>query len=88
MGIDEDVANAYDNVRVKLTFSKCLIQQPLIYEMAQVYDVSFSIRHAAVELDEGWVILDINGTNENIDQALYWLYEHGVTIDLTLPFED
>lgn len=84
MGIDEDVANAYDTVRVKLTFSKCLIQRPLIYEMAQVYDVSFSIRQATVELDEGWVILDMSGINDDIDKALLWLHELGVGVDLTL----
>jgi len=86
MGIDEDIQNANDVVRVKLTFSKCLIRQPVIYEMAQLYKVVFNIRQANVEQDHGWVIMDVSGINREIDKALYWLHEQDVKVDLTMPF--
>ena len=84
MGIDEDIQNAEDVVRVKLTFSKCLIREPIIYEMAHLYNVVFNIIKANVEKDHGWVIMDVSGVNKDIDNALYWLYEQNVKVDLTL----
>ena len=86
MGIDEDVAKAHEVVKVKLTFPEdSLIVQPLIYDMANRYDVVFNIIKAEVEIGSGWVILEISGINDAIDNALFWLHSLGVIVDLTIP---
>ncbi|PHQ84125.1 MAG: FeS-binding protein [Thalassobium sp.] len=87
MGIDDDFrfATARNTVRVKLVFLNKLIKEPLIYEVGQRYDVITNILQANVTVDEGWVTLDINGKNEEINNALYWFSKQGAKVQLTLP---
>ena len=85
MGIDNDVANAYDGIEVKLTFPNDLIVKPIIYEMATLYDVVTNILRANVGIDQGWVVLEISGINSELDKALFWLHSLGVHVDLTNP---
>ena len=84
MGIDEAIQKSHDSVQVKLTFPEQLVVQPIIHEMSQLYQVVFNIIQADVEKEKGWVILTLSGINEDIDKALYWLYEQNVKVDLTL----
>mgnify|MGYP003653384668 CR=1 FL=1 len=61
-----------ETVRIRLNFSKVLIKQPVIFKMAAIFKVSPSILKADVE-EEGWVLLDLTGTVEEIEHALKWL---------------
>ena len=67
---------------VKLTFPDTLIKQPLIYKMAQNYGVITNIEQANVNDFEGWVLLEITGTNNELDKALQWLADQGVHVQM------
>jgi len=75
--------------RIKLTFSECMIQRPLIYEVAQVFNIVTNIVQANVtdKAVEGWVVLDVHGTDNEIEQALIWLADQGVEIQLVFAFD-
>jgi len=66
--------------RVKLTFKENLIRKPLIHEVALCYNIITNIREANItnEAKIGWVILDISGDKESVEQALTWLCYEGV----------
>ena len=66
--------------KVKLTFSNCLITQPLIYEMSKIYDVVTNIEKAEVTTTDGWVIMSVSGTGKEQDKALQWLADQGVMV--------
>ena len=71
--------------RVKFTFPDLLIKQPLLYEMSQVYDVSTNIEKANVTESEGWMIVAIKGTGDEMDKALQWIADEGVCVQTMFP---
>ena len=72
--------------KVRLTFPDSLITQPLIYEMSQIFDVVTNIEKANVGEHEGWVILGLRGTENDIENALKWIAEQGVCIQMMFLF--
>mgnify|MGYP001250641167 CR=1 FL=1 len=69
------------NVRVRLTFPEEHIPRPLIYELGQKFQVITNIRRAHVEEEVGWVILELDGEQSEIDGALEWSRSQGVRVD-------
>ncbi|HLF08712.1 MAG TPA: NIL domain-containing protein [Dehalococcoidia bacterium] len=69
------------HVRFKFTFPPQLIQEPLIYQLGQRFPVVTNIRRASVEENWGWVVLELEGLDEDIEHALDWLREKGVRVD-------
>ena len=67
--------------RVKFTFPTQLIKEPLIYQLGQKFKVVTNIRRADVREDMGWVILELDGEEEEIDRGLEWVAAEGVRID-------
>ena len=73
--------NAMAKKRVKFTFPTQLIKDPLIYQLGHKFDVISNIRRADVREDMGWVILELDGEEEEIDRSLSWMTSNGVRID-------
>ncbi len=67
--------------RVRFTFAGDAVKEPVIYQVGQQFAVITNIRMADVEHDFGWVILELEGTQEEINQALAWVKAQGVRID-------
>src|SRR3990172_3646692 len=67
--------------RVKLTFPRNLIPQPIIYYIGKDFDVITNVRRADVAEAEGWVVLELEGTLENIERAIQWVVSKGVRVD-------
>ena len=67
--------------RVKFTFPQELITEPIIYEMARKFEVMPSIRRADVREDMGWVVLEIEGEEDRIDEGIEWVKGAGVRGD-------
>ena len=70
--------------RVRLTFLDHMIRQPVIYQMGRDFDVVTNIRRADVQENVGWVILELEGGEEEIDRALDWARDLGVRVDPAL----
>jgi ABC-type methionine transport system ATPase subunit len=67
--------------RVRLTFPEELIKEPIIGQMVRAYDVLPNIRRANVEDHMGWIICELDGSPEAIEQAIGWLIDQGVEVD-------
>ncbi len=67
--------------RVKFTFPTQLIKKPLIYLLGHKFQVETNIRRADVREDMGWVILELDGEEEEIDRSLEWMTAEGVRVD-------
>ena len=52
--------------RVKFTFPTELITESVIYELGHRYKVVTNIRRADVREDMGWVVLELDGSEEEI----------------------
>jgi L-aspartate semialdehyde sulfurtransferase ferredoxin len=66
--------------RVKLTFPQHLVKEPIIFTMAKSYDVMPNIRRARVTDTVGEMILELEGTEENLQKGLNALQTQGVQV--------
>jgi ABC-type methionine transport system ATPase subunit len=66
---------------VRLTFSPNLIKEPLIYKLGHEFELITNIRMADVDHDVGWVVLELEGEDDEIERGLAWTRERGVRVD-------
>ena len=69
------------DLRVKLTFPEELVRRPVFADLVQQFGVIPNIRRAAVEEHSGWLICELSGTTENLDEAQAWLIAQGIHVD-------
>jgi ABC-type methionine transport system ATPase subunit len=68
--------------RIKLTFPQHLIKEPVIFTMARKYDIVPNIRRARVTETVGEMVLELEGSDENIDSGIESLKQQGVDVEL------
>ncbi len=68
-------------VRTKFTFVEQLIKEPIIWKLAKDFDVITNIRRADVTDERGWVVLELEGDQDEIERSLDWVREQGVRVD-------
>lgn len=69
------------NVRLYLSFPEDLVERPVIFEAAKRFDVMPNIRRANVESHSGWVILELTGEQQALDDAIGYFSEVGVSVN-------
>ncbi len=67
--------------RVRFTFPQAMITEPVIYELAQKFKIVTNIRRADVREDMGWVVLELEGDDDEIASGLEWVSSTGVRVD-------
>lgn len=67
--------------RVRFTFPTQLITEPVIYQLGQKFRIVTNIRRADVREDMGWVVLELEGEEEEIDRGIEWVSAAGVRVD-------
>ncbi|MCH7580950.1 MAG: NIL domain-containing protein [Chloroflexi bacterium] len=67
--------------KVKLTFLQQLITLPIIYELGKEFNLVTNIRRADVTQEHGWVVLELEGDEEEIERGLDWVAAKGVRVD-------
>ena len=67
--------------KAKFTFPTNLITEPLIFNLGRNFNVITNVRRADVREDVGWVILEIEGDESEIEAGLEWVSSMGVRID-------
>lgn len=66
--------------RLHLTFPENLITEPVIYDIGHKFNVVTNIRRANIEESVGWVILEVDGDDDEIARAVEWLGDLGVQV--------
>ena len=67
--------------RVKFTYEQEMIKEPIISMLSKDFDLVTNIRRADVREDMGWVVLEIEGEEDEIQKALDWVATKGVRVD-------
>jgi ABC-type methionine transport system ATPase subunit len=65
---------------VKLTFPQEAIKEPLTFRMAKAFDIVPNIRRARVTETVGELVMELEGTEENLARGIRYLEEHGVQV--------
>lgn len=66
--------------RVFLTFPQNLIREPVIYHLGHKFDVVTNVRQANVEQDIGWMILELEGDEDEVGKALDYLRDQKIEV--------
>ncbi|MBI2160668.1 MAG: NIL domain-containing protein [Candidatus Rokubacteria bacterium] len=68
-------------MRLRLTFPPHLIQEPIVYRLVKDFDIVINIRRADVKADYGWMALELDGEEAQLERGVKWLKEKGVQVD-------
>ena len=66
--------------RVMFTFSSEVITEPIIYNLGQQFGLKTNIRQADLAEDRGWIVLELDGKEEDIEAGTAWVTSRGVRI--------
>ncbi len=67
--------------RVMFTFPPDLIKEPIIYNLGLKFKVVPNIRRADVSENKGWVVLELEGEEHEIEKGIAWVVGKGVRVD-------
>lgn len=67
--------------RVRLTFPQHLIKEPVLFKMSKKYDIMPNIRRARVTETVGEMVLELEGTEENLKNGVDMLKQQGVEVE-------
>ncbi len=67
--------------QLMFTFPQELIREPIIYNLGRRFKVVTNIRRADVSENRGWVVLELEGEENEIEQAIAWVRSKGVRVD-------
>lgn len=67
--------------QVMFTFPEELVREPIIYTLSQQFSIVTNIRRADVTENRGWVVLELEGGEEEIEQGISWVISKGVRVD-------
>jgi hypothetical protein len=63
------------------TFPQEMIKEPIIYTLSMQFKVVTNIRRADVSDDKGWVVLELEGEEKDIEEGITWVTSRGVRVD-------
>ena len=67
--------------RVILTFASETIAEPIIYTIGQQFNLITNIRRANITEDRGWIELDLEGEDKDIEDGITWVTSKGVRVE-------
>ncbi len=67
--------------RVMFTFTSELITEPIIYNLGQQFRLVTIIRQADLTADRGYIVLELDGKEEDIEAGIAWATSKGVRVD-------
>ena len=69
--------------RLRLSFTPETIAEPVIYTISQQFNLITNIRQADLAEDQGWITVDFEGNEEDIEAGITWAISRGIRIDST-----
>ncbi len=67
--------------RVILTFTPETSHEPIIYNIGQQFNVITNIRQANAAEDRGWIEVELDGEEKDIEDGIAWAISKGVRVD-------
>jgi hypothetical protein len=67
--------------RVMLTYRPEISSEPIIYTLGQQFNLSTNIHRADATESKGWIELELEGVEKNIEAGIAWAISKGVRVD-------
>ena len=68
--------------RVMFTFTSEVITEPIIYNLGQQFRLVTNIRRADLTGERGWIALEPERKERDIEAGIAWVTSKGVRVDL------
>jgi len=67
--------------RVIFTFTTEVSSEPIIYNIGQQFNLVTNIHRAEATEDRGWIEVELNGEDKDIEAGIAWAISRGVRVD-------
>ncbi len=67
--------------QVMFTFPEELVKEPIIHNLSRQFEIVTNIRRADVSESRGWVVLELEGEEKDIEEGIAWVTSKGVRVD-------
>ncbi len=67
--------------RVTLSYTPETSAEPIIYTASQQFNLVSNIRQADLDEDKGWVVVEFEGDEKDIEAGISWIISRGVRVD-------
>ncbi len=67
--------------RVMFTFPPELIDEPIIHSLSRQFNVVTNIRRADISESKGWIVLELEGEENDMEQGIAWVTSRGVRVN-------
>jgi len=57
------------------------VSEPWLWQLARDFDVKVNIVRAQVDPDAGWIEVEMEGSQEDVQRAIAWLHTTGLHVD-------
>jgi ABC-type methionine transport system ATPase subunit len=68
--------------RLILNYPKELLSEPIIYTISQQFNLATNIFRADITEDKGWIMLELEGRDEDIEAGITWAMSRGMRVEL------
>jgi len=68
--------------QVMFTFTPETSAEPIIYNIGQQFNIVTNIRQADASEDWGWIVVELEGEDKDIEAGIAWVTSKGVRVDL------
>lgn len=66
---------------VTFTYPQELVKEPVIHNLGLQFNIITNILRADVSPDRGWVVLELEGDERDIERGISWVTSKGVRVD-------
>ena len=67
--------------RLIFTYPSELIREPVIHNLGEQFNIITNIHLADITEDRGWVVLELEGEEEAIEEGIAWVTSKGMRVD-------
>ena len=66
--------------RVHLPFTGKLVEEPILWQLSQTFELIFNIRQADFTEGIGWIMAELEGDAQRLENGIKWLEDRGVQV--------
>ncbi len=68
--------------RVMLNYPSELLSEPIIFTISQQFNLATNILQADITEERGWITLELEGRDEDIEAGITWVISKGMRVEL------
>jgi len=65
---------------LRLNYPAALLRQPILHQLIRSFDLSVNILRAQITLEEGWLEIQADGSDDELERAMAWLHAQGIEV--------